>query len=86
VGKLFQAETEETAKTELLIVLTPHVIASPAEFARVGEITQAEIDRLSLPQEIRDDIRKGILEHTGGLYDSHGNRIEVKSDDKADQP
>jgi type II secretion system protein D len=86
VGKLFQAETEETAKTELLIVLTPHVIASPAEFARVGEITTAEIDRLSLPQDIRDDIRKGILEHTGGLYDSHGNRIEVKSDDKANQP
>jgi type II secretion system protein D len=80
VGKLFRADVEETATTELLIVLTPHVIASPAEFTRVNELTQAEIDRLSVPQNVKDNIRRGILEGTGGLYDASGNRIDVKEE------
>ncbi len=56
LGLLFRSEFEESAKTELLIVLTPHVISSPTNFARVDEVTDREIDRMSVsPQE-----RKGL--------------------------
>ena len=44
LGLLFRSEFEETTKTELLIVLTPHVITSPAEEARVKFLTEREID------------------------------------------
>ncbi|MCI0630869.1 MAG: hypothetical protein L0Y44_09480 [Phycisphaerales bacterium] len=84
IGPLFRSNTEETAKTELLIVLTPHVIESPADFGRVDSLTGFEIDRLSLPQEIKDQIRKSLIDGTGGIYDAQGNRIDVKVDQKDD--
>jgi type II secretory pathway component GspD/PulD (secretin) len=58
LGLLFRSEFEETTKTELLIVLTPHVITSPAEEARVREITEAEIDRLSVSDEEKERLRR----------------------------
>jgi type II secretion system protein D len=85
VGPLFRSNTEETAKTELLIVLTPHVIDSPAHFDRVDEVTLHEIDRLSLPENVKEQIRQGQLEGTGGLYDSKGNLIRVKEEDEQEQ-
>lgn len=74
IGALFRAETEETRKTELLIVLTPHVIESPAAFGRTGEITDREIERLTLPPGVRERIRRGITNGPGlndgkGMYD-----------------
>ena len=86
LGALFRADTETTNKTELLIVLTPHVIASPAEFDRVGEITNDEIDRLSLPPAVKDQIRQSILEGTGGLYDSRGKRLDRKKSAEEEAP
>jgi type II secretion system protein D len=83
LGKLFRADSEDTATTELLIVLTPHVIESPTNFSRVTELTQEQIDRLSVPPSVKESIRKGILEGTGGLYDAQGNRIDVKELEKA---
>jgi hypothetical protein len=61
VGPLFRSHQLNTAKTELLIVLTPHVVASPAEVGRIvaQRLTDEEIDRLSLPQELKDQIRHG---------------------------
>ena len=50
-GYLFSAERETDARTELLIVLTPHVIESPQRSSRVSEITDTEASRLSLPQK-----------------------------------
>jgi type II secretory pathway component GspD/PulD (secretin) len=58
LGLLFRSEFEESAKTELLIVLTPHVITSPAEEARVRSLTEGEIDRLSVPQEQKERLRR----------------------------
>lgn len=58
LGGLFRAEQEQSAKTELLIVLTPHVIQSPAEVHRIRELTGDEIDRLTVPPEVRDAIRR----------------------------
>jgi type II secretion system protein D len=87
VGFLFRANTEDTAKTELLIVLTPHVIESPTEFDRVDEITSTEIDRLSLPSDVKEQIRRSLLEGTGGLYDASGHKVDVKMDGgKKEQP
>jgi len=83
VGPLFRSNTEETAKTELLIVLTPHVIDSPAHFDRVDEITEGEIDRLSLPENVKEQIRKGMLEGTGGLYDAKGNPIKLRKEEES---
>jgi type II secretion system protein D len=86
IGAMFRSETEETAKTELLIVLTPHVIGSPTEFARVKHITDREIERLSVPEEVKQSIRKNLLDGTGGLYDAQGNRIDVQMDEPARRP
>jgi len=58
IGFLFRSEFEESAKTELLIVLTPHVITSPAEEARVREITEAEIDRLTVSEQEKERLRR----------------------------
>ncbi|MHC4107887.1 MAG: secretin N-terminal domain-containing protein, partial [Planctomycetota bacterium] len=62
VGLLFRSELEETTKTELLIVLTPHVITSPAELSRVNYLTDREIDRLSLSAEQKASLRRGLVE------------------------
>ena len=71
LGKLFRSKSEQRAKTELLIVLTPHVITSPAHTNgprppripnTVESITDGEIDRLTVPDMIKDQIREGELE------------------------
>ncbi len=85
LGALFRSSTETSKKTELLIVLTPHVIMSPTEIDRVDQITHAEIDRLSLPEEIKQQIRKNILDGTGGLYDAQGKRIDTPSASEKDK-
>jgi type II secretory pathway component GspD/PulD (secretin) len=78
VGVLFRSATDETMKTELLIVLTPHVIESPTDFGRVDEITGREIRRLTLPQEIKDRIREGVFDLGDVLFDAEGNPIEYE--------
>ena len=82
VGPLFRSNNEETAKTEVLIVLTPHVIDSPADFARVDHITEREIERLTVPEEVKESIRRSLIDGTGALYDSKGNKIDVKLEEK----
>ena len=54
VGPLFRSEQESTRKTELLIVLTPHVISGGADAMaqRYRELSDGQIDRLSLPPEM----------------------------------
>ncbi|MCA9289788.1 MAG: hypothetical protein KDA25_01595, partial [Phycisphaerales bacterium] len=83
IGALFSSTTEEFAKTELLIVLTPHVIYSPSNIARVNQVTADEIDRLTVPEAIKQDIRESLINGTGGIYDAKGNRIDFGGD-KAD--
>jgi len=61
IGPFFRSQQISNAKTELLIVLTPHVVVSPAEIGRyeAQKLTDEEINRLSLPEEIKDQIRQG---------------------------
>jgi len=85
LGALFRSETKTTAKTELLIVLTPHVIMSPAEITAIDGLTNDEIDRLHVPDQVKDTIRKSVINGTGGLYDAEGRRIDVVDDQIAPQ-
>ena len=61
LGLLFQSEFEDSRKIELLIVLTPHVITSPADFARIDELTHREIGRMSLSPEEKKGLEKSFL-------------------------
>jgi hypothetical protein len=51
----------------------------------VDEVTLHEIDRLSLPENVKEQIREGLLEGTGGMYDSKGILIRVKEEDVQEQ-
>ncbi|MDP6601848.1 MAG: secretin N-terminal domain-containing protein [Phycisphaerales bacterium] len=78
IGALFRSETEDMTRTELLIVITPHVIRSPARFSEMDAITDAEIDRLSLPQRVRDQLRRSLIEGTGGYFKTDGESLELR--------
>ena len=80
IGYLFRGERETDARTELLIVLTPHVIESPQRSSRVSEITDTEASRLSLPPEVLDMIRDGRINPTNGLFDADGERLDFSEE------
>ncbi|HWB20309.1 MAG TPA: hypothetical protein VG711_08425, partial [Phycisphaerales bacterium] len=86
LGALFRQSKEQTAKTELLIVLTPHVIDSPAECRRVDDITSIEVDRLSVPESVKESIRRSVIDGTGGLYDAQGHKIQIEAPDAPAPP
>ena len=81
LGYLFSAERETDARTELLIVLTPHVIESPQRSSRVSEITDTEASRLSLPSEVLEMIRDGRINPTNGLFDANGERLDFSEEE-----
>ncbi len=64
LGVLFRQFKESSSKTELLIVLTPHVIRSPSSggIDRAREITESQLNKLTLPAALLDQIRKGELQ------------------------
>ncbi len=62
LGILFRNEFQESTTTELLIVLTPHVITSPTQTARVDALTGGEIDRLTLTEQEKESLRRSRLE------------------------
>ena len=71
VGALFRQYKENSSKTELLIVLTPHVVRSPTEGGgtRAADLTEEGVQRLSLPPALLEQIRKGQLEGKGQFED-----------------
>lgn len=78
IGFFFRRDIETVAKTELLIVITPHVVMSPSslQVERGKSLTDEQINRLSLPDWMKDQIRKGELEGLEQLYDDEGRPIE----------
>lgn len=52
IGNLFKRKTKSGAKTELLIFLTPHIIAAPTE---VAAITDAEQEKLKASKALTED-------------------------------
>jgi type II secretion system protein D len=87
LGALFRSNSEQRAKTELLIVLTPHVITSPTEVRSRHHdqqtITDEEIDRLTLPEEIKEQIRRGTIEGTGESIDARARRLSEQAREPA---
>jgi type II secretory pathway component GspD/PulD (secretin) len=70
VGSLFRQYRENSSKTELLIVLTPHVVRSPTENAggtTATGLTEQGVDSLSLPASLLEQIRRGQLEGKGQI-------------------
>lgn len=59
LGLPFRSEKTNTTKTELLIVLTPRVIVTDRD---IREISVEEIDRLTLPERIKDAIKSNKVE------------------------
>ncbi len=74
LGAAFTSVQNSSIRTELLIVLTPHVVRSPTE---LGRATEVSIEHLSLPEDVKEAIRKSVIDGTGGLYDANGNPIEI---------
>jgi len=77
VGALFRSEAEDSTKTELIIVLTPHVVDSPGDLSRIDALTERAIQRINLPDEIKNRLREGELGLGDGLFDADGNPISV---------
>jgi general secretion pathway protein D len=53
LGALFRSNNDERVKTNLLVFLTPHVIASDAQMA-AGSLEQRDRMRAAVPRELRD--------------------------------
>lgn len=61
IGGLFRSETETSRRTELLIVLTPHVVSSN-DSPELPNRTRDLINALPLTPEVIEQIRRGQLE------------------------
>jgi type II secretory pathway component GspD/PulD (secretin) len=86
VGALFRQYKENSSKTELLIVLTPHVVRSPTEGGgtRAADLTEDGVQRLSLPPSLLEQIRKGQLEGKGQFEDGAPREEQPASADRAE--
>ena len=73
IGLAFRQKTETTAKTELLIVLRPHVVRTPQ---RMKEITEDAVERMSLQPGLKEQIRKAELKGTQGRYNDKGEWVD----------
>ncbi len=77
IGLLFRNKSEATSKTELLIVLTPHVTSTPGE---IKERTNRSFEKSSLPPALIDQMRRGELDSVRGTIDENGRMIDpIKS-------
>lgn len=69
LGALFRSETETRVRTELLIVLTPHVVSSNDDRLLIEE-TRRRIDDMPLSTELIEQIRRGRLDSQGDGLDA----------------
>lgn len=63
IGALFRNKSDRSSKTELLIVLTPHVVSNPEE---IEAFSKRAIGKTSLSPELREQIERGELEGIPG--------------------
>jgi len=73
LGALFRSKSEGASKTELLIVLTPHVLTNPRS---IDAMSKASIDKATLPPEIMEQLRRGELEGVRGTIDKDGRMLD----------
>ena len=67
IGGLFRNEVMQASRTELLIVLTPHVIQSPTS-PQLKWISEEMINGMPLLDGVKDQIRKGQLDGSSSLF------------------
>ncbi|MBM4112490.1 MAG: type II secretion system protein GspD, partial [Phycisphaerae bacterium] len=72
LGLLFSNKSESVQKTELLIVLTPHVVRSPDA---AGDAARHMIDKVPVEPELRDQLRQGELKGLEGFVDRQGRLV-----------
>ena len=77
LGQLFRSEREELVRTELVIVLTPHVVKSPADADRIRSLTDGQIDRVTLPSELLDRVKSGEIQGMG-LFEKDGYKLQMR--------
>jgi hypothetical protein len=83
LGMAFRQKAENTVKTELLIVLRPHVVRTPQ---RMKEITNETVDRMTLQPGLKDQIRDAQLKGMQGRFNEKGeyvNPIGAPAEDPA---
>ncbi len=73
IGLLFRQKSEATSKTELLIVLRPHVVRTPE---RMKEVSDEAIDRMTLQPGLKDQIRNAELKGMQGKFNDQGELID----------
>ena len=73
IGLFFRQKSEATSKTELLIVLRPHVVRTPQ---RIQELTDDAINRMTLQPGLKDQIRKAELKGMQGRFNENGELVD----------
>lgn len=83
LGALFNSNRDTTQKTELLIILTPRVISDQREAV---QYTDEEIERLSLPDGVKDAIRTNDINIDQLLSEAQDESSEQdhEDDDQSD--
>ncbi len=69
IGGLFRSEKEERKRTELLIVLTPHVVGGDTS-GDLGDRSRRRIDQLPLQESTLEQFRTGELDASGTVLDA----------------
>ena len=77
LGLLFRSENTSLIRNELVIVITPHVIRSPADLDRINALTDGEIGRMNLPGSMLDQIKDGRLKRES-LFTREDGVLKVK--------
>ncbi|MCH2142523.1 MAG: hypothetical protein MK077_05955 [Phycisphaerales bacterium] len=85
LGKLFTSVNEQLDRTELVIVLTPHVVTSPTQLEEIRVMTDQQVDRLTLPPTLLDKIKTGELDKQG-LFDQEGYDLKIRDLEEAITP
>jgi general secretion pathway protein D len=83
IGALFRAEKMLASRTELLIVLTPHVIATPSS-NRWKELTDEMVENLPVPENFQEQIRGGALDSSDGILDGSFETQDLEKDEGGD--
>ena len=77
IGALFRQFKENSSKTELLIVLTPHVVRSPTSSsphaATAASLSADALNKLTLPPALVEQIRQGELRGMSTRTSSDGS-------------
>ena len=70
IGGLFRSEETRAVRTELVIVLTPHVIKDPTSQVW-KDLTQQAIQTLPIPDDFKKQIESGRLDSSSGILNQN---------------